>query len=212
MDNDAKTMQERTGSDDAKKPPVINIQGEKVALGPYDKSITETYLRWVNDFDTLRLGGLPIKPRTLEQLIAAFERWGNEQDEIWFLMYEVSTWRPIGWTGLQHIDLHHRSAEFGITIAEKSARGKGYGTEAAQLILDYAFTARGLHSVQLTTAAYNIAGQRAYKKAGFKEAGRVREADFMGGKFWDLLYMDCLASEFTSPVLARTFLTEQQTP
>ncbi|MDQ5823855.1 MAG: GNAT family N-acetyltransferase [Chloroflexota bacterium] len=191
------------------KRPVINILGEKVALGPYDKGIVETYHRWVNDFDTLRLGGLPIKPRTLEQQIASFERWGTESDEVWFLMYEVATWRPVGWTGIQHIDLHHRSAEFGITIAEPDARGRGYGTEAAQLVLDYAFTACGLHSVYLTTAAYNIAGQRAYKKAGFREAGRLRESDFMGGKFWDLIYMDCLATEFTSPVLARTFLPEE---
>ncbi|HEY0068808.1 MAG TPA: GNAT family protein [Chloroflexia bacterium] len=192
------------------KRPVLNILGEKVALGPYDKSIVETYHRWVNDFDTLRLGGLPIKPRSLEQLIAAFERWATEDDSVWFLMYEVSTWRPVGWTGIQHIDLHHRSAEFGITIAEPDARGRGYGTEAAQLVLDYAFTARGLHSVYLTTAAYNIAGQRAYKKAGFREAGRLRDADFMGGKFWDMLYMDCLSTEFTSPVLARIFLPPQQ--
>jgi RimJ/RimL family protein N-acetyltransferase len=192
------------------KRPAINILGEKVALGPYDKSIVETYHRWVNDFDMLRLGGLPIKPRTLEQLIAAFERWATEDDSVWFLMYEVSTWRPVGWTGIQHIDLHHRSAEFGITIAEPDARGRGYGTEAAQLVLDYAFTARGLHSVYLTTAAYNLAGQRAYKKAGFREAGRLRDADFMGGKFWDLLYMDCLSTEFTSPVLARIFLPPQQ--
>lgn len=132
MDNENNICQEDHTPRAHDRPPVINILGEKVALGPYDKSVVETCHRWVNDFDTVRLGGLPIKPRTLEQLVAA--------------------------------------------------------------------------SVYLTTAAYNIAGQRAYKKAGFKEAGRAREADFMGGKFWDLLYMDCLASEFTSPVLARIFL------
>lgn len=193
------------------KRPVVNIVGEKVALGPYDKGIVETYHRWMNDFDTLRLGGLPIKPRTLEQQIAAFERWDREDEgSVWFLMHEVSTWRPIGWAGLQEIDPHHRSAEFGITIAEPDARGKGYGTEAAQLVLDYAFTARGLHCVYLTTAAYNIAGQRAYKKAGFREAGRVRECEFMGGKLWDMIYMDCLSTEFTSPVLARIFLPPQR--
>jgi RimJ/RimL family protein N-acetyltransferase len=180
--------------------PVINITGEKVALGPTRSDLAALYHRWMNDFSTLRLAGFVPKPRTLEQQMASAAR-PEADNETWFLIYEVSTWQPIGFAGLLDIDMHNRTAEFGINIGEPSARGKGYGTEAAQLVLDYAFTARGLHSVFLTTSEYNIAGQKAYRKAGFKEIGRRRQCDMTGGRFWDLIYMDCLASEFTSPVL-----------
>ena len=43
---------------------------------------------------------------------------------------------------------------------------------------------------------FNHSGIRAYEKAGFREAGRLRQNWFFGGKFWDLVYMDCVAGEF----------------
>jgi diamine N-acetyltransferase len=51
----------------------------------------------------------------------------------------------------------------------------------------------------------NPAGIRAYQKAGFKEIGRRRECRMMGGKLWDEIHMDCLSSEFESPVLRRIY-------
>ncbi len=45
----------------------------------------------------------------------------------------------------------------------------------------------------------------AYEKAGFKPIGRRRECRMMGGKVYDEIYMDCLASEFESPTLGEVF-------
>jgi RimJ/RimL family protein N-acetyltransferase len=67
-------------------------------------------------------------------------------------------------------------------------------------MLDYAFSALGLHNVILTVFEFNPAAIRAYNKAGFKEIGRRRECRLMGGKLWDEIYMDCLSSEFDRPV------------
>jgi RimJ/RimL family protein N-acetyltransferase len=53
----------------------------------------------------------------------------------------------------------------------------------------------------LTVYEYNLAGLRAYQKAGFREFGRRRQSHWMGGQLWDVIYMDCLATEFESPVL-----------
>ena len=47
---------------------------------------------------------------------------------------------------------------------------------AMRLLLDYAFTVLGLHSVMLTVVEYNHAGRRCYEKAGFREMGRRRES------------------------------------
>jgi RimJ/RimL family protein N-acetyltransferase len=95
-------------------------------------------------------------------------------------------------------------------IGEAEARGRGYGTEAAHLMLDYAFTALGLHSVSLTCAEFNIAGQRAYTKAGFMECGRIRENIWYAGQYWDTIYMDCLESEFSDSVLKPIFTPDQE--
>ena len=194
--------------------PIFNIVGEKVALGPLRKDLVPTYLRWFNDFGTLRtLGQLPV-PLTLEQEEKWYERAVTRGDsDIAFTIYEKATARPIGNVDLRDIDHRNRTAAFGIAIGEPDARGKGYGTEATQLMLDYAFTAQGLHNVMLHVHEYNLAGIRAYTKAGFNEFGRRRECHFMGGRFWDLIHMECLASEWgPSPALAAVFKPDEPRP
>lgn len=188
---------------------IINIVGEKVALGPLSRDLLPTYLRWINDFSTLRTLAAPPKPMTMEAEVAWYERASGIDGDVAFTIYELDSWRPVGNTGLHDIDYRHRSAAFGIMIGEPDARGKGYGTETARLMLDYAFAALGLHSVMLTVYEFNHAGRRAYQKAGFKEFGRRRQCRMMGGRLYDEIYMDCLVSEFESPVLGRIFAPEE---
>jgi hypothetical protein len=47
---------------------------------------------------------------------------------------------------------------------------------------------------------WNLAGIRAYQKAGFKKFGRSRECCLMGGRLRDEIQMDCLSTEFERPV------------
>lgn len=188
--------------------PVVNVVGELVALGPNRRELLPTYQRWINDFATLRtLGALQPGPTTVEQEVAWFEH--QAPGEIRFTIYERATWRPLGTTVLREVNHRDRTAVFGVLIGEPDARGKGYGTETARLILDYAFTALGLHSVMLTVSEFNLAGRRAYEKAGFREIGRRRQCRWMGGRLWDDVYMDCLATEFASPVLGRVFTPDE---
>jgi RimJ/RimL family protein N-acetyltransferase len=189
--------------------PIINIRGELVGLGPLTKELLELDLRWINDFETQRnLTHIP-RPRTIEQQVAYHERVTTSRDDAIFAIYELASLQPIGTTGLHQIEHQHRSADFGIMIGERSARGKGYGTETARLMLDYAFTALGLHNVQLRVLEFNTAGIRAYEKVGFREIGRRSRCQFADGRFWDLIYMECLATEFESPVLSRIFVPDE---
>jgi RimJ/RimL family protein N-acetyltransferase len=187
------------------EPPIVNIVGEWVALGPLRRDLVPLYQRWVNDFVTQRtLGDLP-RPRTTDEVAALYERGTAAADGAQFTIYERATWRPIGITELQSIEQRRRTAVFVIFIGEVDARGRGYGAEATHLMLDYAFTALGLHSVMLTVAEFNLAGRRAYERAGFREFGRRRQSVLLGGRLWDEVYMDCLADEFASPVLGQVF-------
>ena len=193
--------------------PLVNIVGEKVALGPQGKYLSPLFARWFNDFRTLSRLGDTVQPWTTYQE----EQWNEsvatrKESEIEFAIYELSSGRPIGVTGIG-VDYRNRTAEYGIIIGEPDARGKGYGTETTQLMLDYAFTALGLHNVKLTVHAYNLAGIRAYTKAGFKQYGRRREKILMGGKRWDEIHMECLSTEWgPSPVLAEVFQPDEPLP
>jgi RimJ/RimL family protein N-acetyltransferase len=188
--------------------PVVNVVGEQVALGPLRHDLLETYHRWFSDFNTLRTTGARPVPQTLEALEAQYESISSPAQDphgVSFTIYRTSDWAPIGSTRLQDVDFHHGTAEFVIFIGEPSERGKGYGIEATRLVLDCAFTALGLRNVFLKVYEFNLAGQHAYRKAGFREFGRRHQCHFMGGKFWDVIYMECLAEDFQSPVLHDVF-------
>jgi diamine N-acetyltransferase len=191
--------------------PILNIEGEQVALGPLRREHIPLYLRWINDFGTTRTLGVPPRPMTLEQETAWYEQAAVDDGRIAFTIYERSTSRAIGNCGLHEVDLANRRTVVGIMIGEPEARGRGYGTEAMRLLLDYAFTVLGLHSVMLTVFEYNAAGRRCYEKVGFREMGRRRESRWYHGRFWDEIHMDILASEFTSPVLS-AILDQQRKP
>ncbi|MDP9469538.1 MAG: GNAT family N-acetyltransferase [Chloroflexota bacterium] len=188
--------------------PLINIVGERVALGPLRRDLLPFYLRWRNDFSVARTLDYDPGPETLEARMAWYERVSTDQETVRFTVYERATGRPIGLANLHDLDHRHGTAEFGLVIGEQEARGRGYGTEVTRLMLDFAFTALGLHSVMLRVYAYNLAGQRTYQKAGFRELGRRRESWLFAGRRWDEVYMECLASDFESTVLDHVFVPD----
>jgi RimJ/RimL family protein N-acetyltransferase len=188
--------------------PIVNFVGERVALGPLRTDLLPLDQHWMNDLVTQSLLGLTPQPRTLEGQRARYTRLSGGVDSELFLVYERASWRPLGTTGLHDIDERNGTAEFGIMLGAEG-RGRGYGTEATLLTLDYAFTARGLRNVQLRAAACNSAALRVYHKAGFREIGRRRESHQHGGRLWDTVYMQALARDFSSLALARVCVPDE---
>src|SRR5436305_1519333 len=96
--------------------PVINVLGERVALGPLRRDLLPHYGRWLNDFALAPMLG-NATPLTNEQAVAWYERQGAS-GEVVFLIYERATWRPIGTATLYDIYHQYRRAGFGIMIGE----------------------------------------------------------------------------------------------
>jgi RimJ/RimL family protein N-acetyltransferase len=191
--------------------PIFNIEGESVALGPARRDLIPLYLRWVNDFGTTRTLAIQPRPLTLDQEIAWYDSTATDESCHFFTIYERATGRPIGNCELAAIDVFNRRGEVGIMIGEPDARGRGYGTEAMRLLLDFAFTAVGLHSVMLLVYEFNPVARRSYEKVGFREIGRRRQCRWFDGRFWDEIFMDILVSEFESPVLKSVLAQKQPT-
>jgi len=189
--------------------PVVNVVGELVALGPLRQDLVPLYHRWMNDLATVDRVGMPPGPMTLEAEEAWYEGAAATTDYLPFTVYERVGWRAIGTCALTGVDHRHGTAEIVIHVGDAGDRGKGYGTEAVRLLLDVAFTALGLHNVTLGVDAANPAARRAYEKAGFTEMGHRRQAIRGLAGRTDEVRMDCLATEFASPVLARVFAPDE---
>jgi diamine N-acetyltransferase len=186
--------------------PILNMVGERVAIGPLRQDLLPLYSRWANDFEVMATVTPTIRPLSLESEQAWYERAVSDEQLARFTIYVREGLRPIGTTSLYGIHHGNRTATFGMLIGERECWGHGYGTEATRLMLDYGFTGLGLHNIMLSVRSWNVRGIRAYTRAGFKEIGRRREAIRLGGRAYDEVLMDCLASEFESPVLASLLL------
>jgi diamine N-acetyltransferase len=152
-------------------PPVLNVVGERVALGPLQRDLLPAYQRWANDLSAAeRLALLP-QPVTLERQTAWYEQAATATDRLAFTIYETTTWQAIGTCGLNEVDHHQGVAYLAILIGVAEARGQGYGTEAVRLLLDVAFTALGLHNVMLGVWEYNYAARRAMRGRDSRSVG-----------------------------------------
>jgi len=75
-------------------------------------------------------------------------------------------------------------------------RRKGYGTEAAKILLDKSFSENPAHALDAGSSDWNEARISFIKSLGFKEAGRMRMSGIKDGKYYDDLIFDLLKSEY----------------
>ena len=91
--------------------PILNVVGEKVALGPLRRDLVPLYDRWFNDFEAGAAVLSQLRPHSREARDAWYEHLAKDDPEtVEFLIYERATLRPIGKTALDQIDHFDRTA------------------------------------------------------------------------------------------------------
>lgn len=80
-----------------------------------------------------------------------------------------------------------------------SEHGKGYGTEALHLMVDYLFLAKDIHRVQANTDPENKVSQHILEKVGFKKEGESRNSSFVRGQWRDERHYSILRNEWKEP-------------
>lgn len=166
-----------------------------ITIRPITVEDTANVIRWRNNPAVLA-NFIYQKPFTEEDHL----NWLNTKvftgDTAQFIIEETASKTPIGSVYLRDIDKVHQKGEFGIFIGEDLARGKGYGTLATKLILQYAFQELKLNKVFLRVFADNPSAIACYKKAGFVEEGLFRADVWINGQPRDMVFMGLLRSEW----------------
>lgn len=171
------------------------LVGENIYLSPRSVEDTEKYTIWLNDFKTTDYIGHSGKLNTIDGERKYLEE-SALKDGYNFAIVKLENDELLGSCGIEEIDSIHRIATLGIFIGEEKDREKGYGTEVINLLLDYGFNYLNLHNIKLNVFSFNERAINCYKKCGFKEYGRRREAYYLNGKYYDTIEMDILKSEF----------------
>lgn len=170
------------------------LVSDNLYLAPVNLDDVEKYTKWLNDLEiSLYLTGAS-EVYTEKKELELLEKIMESERDVVFAIFNNND-ELIGNCGLHLIDYKNQKATLGIFIGEKDYWNNGYGTESIKLLLSYGFYFLNLHNIELEVFSFNERAINCYKKIGFKEIGRRREAILIGGKYYDEVFMDILSNE-----------------
>jgi RimJ/RimL family protein N-acetyltransferase len=173
------------------------LKGTRVILKPPEREYIDYFLKWMNDIEITQYLKM-FRPLTRDMEEEWFDKLKNREDFFLFsifILQETNRERIIGNCSI-NVDWKNRVGTCGIVIGEKDCLSKGYGTEAMKLLIDYSFNTLNLNKVELDTYEFNIRAYKSYKKAGFIEEGRRRQAIYVNGKYHDRIILGILKDEW----------------
>ncbi len=170
-------------------------KNDKIYLSPLLKEDSAILFGWINQRD-LVIFNASYKPIHEPNHIAWFENITNRQDVFIFGIRKTETDELIGSCQLNSINWVHRNAELQIRIAVDDNRGKGFGSDAVRLLLEFAFGDSNLNRVYLHVSATNVRAIKVYEKMGFQKEGEFKQHAFIDGEYKDIIEMGILRKDY----------------
>lgn len=172
------------------------MRGQKVYLAELRSGDAEMLTDWQWDEDFMSGISYDVfHPYQIEDWEKMFEN-GDSNEEFHFTIRKVSDGSLVGFISLNDVLFKNRSGELGIGIPLAKNRRQGYGKEAIELLLAYAFDHLGLHKVTLSVHANNLPAITLYEKIGFIQEGINRESFFEKGVWLDEINYGLLEREW----------------
>lgn len=129
----------------------------------------ELYRDWCNDASIYMDMSL-FKPYSYDK--ASVDRYFDSKNEpsrvVFAIMLEG---KPIGELQLKGIDLKKAECTLSIHLQNDAVKGKGYGTQALRLAVQYAFDELGMVAVNADAVLKNTRSQHVLEKVGFRFTG-----------------------------------------
>ena len=161
------------------------IRGEKILLRKISlEDISEEYLSWMNDYETVKYTESRHYVHTLESL-KDFVAHVNNTRNFCFAIIDIQSEKHIGNIKIGNIHPIYQYADVGLIIGNKDFCGKGIATEAIKLCVKFAFEHLKLHRLYAGIYDINIASVKAFEKAGFVKEGCEKEKYLFEKKWID---------------------------
>lgn len=172
------------------------LVNNRLYLSPLNADDYETIVGWLCDLDVAEPMDWISDPLNIDQYSEMKGRRQKDSSVFDFAVIDLESDKLIGLAIINTSRYPAHQAEIALMIGDPEFRGRGYGMEIIQLLLDYGFNYLNLHRIYLTCAEFNQAGQKLYRKAGFTETGRSRDSWFNNGKYYNTVQFDMLRHEF----------------
>lgn len=171
-------------------------QDGDVSLRPLEIEDAEFLQQLIVNPDVRKYLGRTPMPRNLEQVEDRIKSVTEDDSIIQFIIEKEGD--PVGTIALFDIDRDYRHAEFGAFMVKPEIHGKGVGTRALEMLLEYAFDELNMHKVIGGYIEDNGASRKVQEKFGFKEEGIQKDMKYRDGEYLDLVRMGLLEDEWRS--------------
>jgi len=165
------------------------------AKKPEDK---DTLSRWTHDAEYMRQlnfdAALPKPPEHFEDKKDKDKHPDNGR-RFNFMFRTLDSDKLIGQGGL-NVSWNNQATWVWLGIGEPDYRGKGYGSDAMRLLVNYSFRELGLYRVGLGVFGYNTRAMHVYEKLGFVHEGAMRQSLYREGEHHDTYGMSILRPEW----------------
>jgi RimJ/RimL family protein N-acetyltransferase len=171
------------------------LTGTQVYLRPMEKDDLKQLYIWFNDPEIRGITGevFPTSQTVVDEFLAKLQ---SDSSRVWFGIVLQENDQLIGEAGLLRMFPAWRTTDLSIIIAEKTAWGKGYGNEAMELLLDYAFGFLNFHRVSIGVVGTNERALHFYDRIGFKREGIQRDGYYYAHEYQDFVMMSLLEDEY----------------
>jgi len=164
------------------------IAGESIYLKILEeKNASSEYCRWLNDQEVNEY--LETREAAIPELKKYIKEKLESEDCLFFGIFYKENDKHIGNLKLELTGEGKKSVDYGIMIGDKNYWGKGIGTEATRLILNFSFNKLNADTVELSVLADNKAAIRIYEKTGFKIIERKIKSVNHDGRLFDDIVM-----------------------
>lgn len=173
----------------------MNIHGNNVVLRAISLKDAKLLMELINDADTEKMLGGSSFPVSMEEQ----EKWIMDQNGKIDILRSVVAKKDneddgLGTVILSDIDYKNGIAQVHIKMS-KNCRGAGYGADALNAIVAYAFNELRMNCIYANVLSYNEISQKLFQKVGFKRDGVLRSRVFKAGKFIDMYSYSLLKSD-----------------
>lgn len=169
--------------------------GKKIYLRPVEPE-DASFLAQGENHPVVREALFLALPVSMATELEKIEQFIKSKEVIVLIIVDQQTDQPVGQTAFFRIDFISRAAVFYLAILDPIHWSKGYGSEATQLMVNYAFETLNLNRIQLHVCAENSPAIRIYERAGFIKEGVLRQAMFRNGAYVDFWVMGILRSDW----------------
>ena len=174
------------------------LEGEKIELRRHARENYHLYAEWYGDPEIWHLTSWAPSPLGRAAVERLFEDRELSPTDDSFAIHIKGSDVPVGVISLMNKSETNASAELSVIVGRQGDRHQGYGTDAIDRLLRYAFEELGLNRVCLSVFDFNEQATSAYEKLGFVEEGRFRQAIRRRSGFHDAILMSILSSEWES--------------